>query len=446
MSVQAPQKGAQNTRAIVARALQRVIYQGDSLTDVLQHVSISSLPPREQAWVRNACFGCLRWHGRLGAVLRQLLSKPLKQTDKDVECLLRLGVYQLLYQRTPDHASVNETVQAARKLKKEWAGGLVNGVLRGFLRDQERILAEADKAESAQYSFPTWLADRLKQAWPDDWQAIMHASNEHPPLVLRVNALHSSRGQYLSKMQAQGLEAELVPTADMALSLPDAVPVAELPEFAAGAVSVQDAAAQQAAILLDCQAGQRVLDACAAPGGKTCHLLERYPGISLLALDSSNKRLQQVQDNLQRLRLQAELKAADAADLSVWWDGKLFDRILLDAPCSATGVIRRHPDIKLLRKNSDIAALQQEQARLLQALWQVLKPGGLLLYATCSVLPEENDQQVGAFLQRHADACLRPIDAAWGRALSVGRQILPGDAGMDGFYYALLEKAVPERT
>lgn len=430
-----------NTRAIAARALQRVSYQGESLTDVFQHTTIQTLAVRDQAWVRNVCFGAVRWHGRLGAILRELLDKPMKASDKDIECLLRLGLYQIIYQRTPDHAAVSETVAASRALKKAWAGSLVNGVLRRFLREQDAILAKADQIESAQYSFPTWLADRIKQVWPHDWQAIMTASNEHPPLSLRVNALQATREQYLERLQQANLQAEPIAQTEMGIHLSEAVAVTELPEFAQGLVSVQDAAAQQAAMLLACEAKMRVLDACAAPGGKTCHLLESYPDIDLWAVENSEKRIKQVYENLTRLNLSATVKLADAANLAAWWDGRAFDRILLDAPCSATGVIRRHPDIKLLRKKTDIATLQQQQAALLQALWSVLKPGGCLLYATCSILPEENNLQVEQFLQTQPDARVKEIKVTWGRELSVGRQILPGEQGMDGFYYALLEKA-----
>lgn len=430
-----------NTRAITARALQRVTYQGESLTDVFQHSSIQNLTGRDQAWVRHVCFGAVRWHGRLGAILRELLDKPIKAADKDIECLLRLGLYQIIYQRTPDHAAVSETVQATRALKKAWAGSLVNGVLRRFLREQTAILAQVDQIESAQYSFPTWLADRIKQAWPQDWPAIMQASNQHPPFSLRVNGLLTTREQYLERLKQQQIQAEPIAATEHGIHLPEALAVSELPDFAKGAVSVQDAAAQQAAVLLAPQAQMRVLDACAAPGGKTCHLLERYPQINLVALDNSEKRIQQVYENLTRLNLSAAVKLADAVNLAAWWDGQRFERILLDAPCSATGVIRRHPDIKLLRKKTDIATLQQQQAALLQALWQVLKPGGLFLYATCSILPEENNLQLEQFLKTQPDARVKAIKATWGRELSIGRQILPGEQGMDGFYYALLEKA-----
>ena len=430
-----------NTRAIAARALQRVTYQGESLTDVLQHSSILQLSARDQAWVRHACFGAVRWHGRLGAILRGLLDKPIKSSDKDIECLLRLGLYQIIYQRTPDHAAVSETVQATRALKKDWANRFVNGVLRRFLREREALLAKVDQIESAQYSFPTWLAEHLKQAWTEDWQAIMQASNEHPPLSLRVNPLFTSREHYLVLLKEQGVQAEALTNTASGIYLPEAVAVTELPDFAKGAFAVQDAAAQQAALLLACTKGMRVLDACAAPGGKTCHLLETYPDINLLAIDNSEKRTQQIHENLKRLRLKAEVKVADAGNIDAWWDGLAFDRILLDAPCSATGVIRRHPDIKLLRKKADIVKLQEEQAKLLSHLWQVLKPGGLLLYATCSILPEENNLQVEQFLHKQPDAQVKVIDVEWGRALSIGRQILPGEQGMDGFYYALLAKA-----
>ena len=427
------------------RSLQRVIYKGESLTDVLQHNSISALSVRDQAWVRNLCFGCLRWHGRLGAILRELLAKPLKKADKDIECLLRIGLYQLIYQRTPDHAAVNETVAAARKVKKPWAGGLVNGVLRSYLRQKDNILKAVDLVETAQYSFPPWLSDRLKIAWPEDWQAILEASNVQAPMVLRVNKRQHSVETYLQKLLSKDLKATRIGGVDSAIVLEKAVSVSDLPGFSGGSVSVQDAAAQLAAALLQCDEGHKVLDACAAPGGKTCHLLERYNNLELTALDSSAKRLQQVHENLERLRLSAFTVAADAADIDKWWDGQLFDRILLDAPCSATGVIRRHPDIKLLRKNQDIANLQQQQMDLLKALWQTLKPGGLMLYATCSVLPEENSKQVEAFLRDTVDAEHQSIETDWGCRLSVGQQILPGGRGMDGFYYALLKKTMLEK-
>ncbi|HPE61098.1 MAG TPA: 16S rRNA (cytosine(967)-C(5))-methyltransferase RsmB [Thiolinea sp.] len=436
-----------NIRAVASGALFQVVYQGNSLTEVLQAPRVVALSERDQSWVRNLCFGCVRWHVRLTVVLERLLSRPLKKSDRDVECLLRTGLYQLMYQRTPDHAAVNETVDAARRMKKKpWAGGLVNGVLRNFIRQREAVLAQVERSETGRYAFPRWLARHLKQDWPTHWRAIMEAGNAHPPLVLRVNQRAMTAADYQARLQAAGIEAILQAHAPEALVLEQAVAVASLPGFDDGLVSVQDAAAQLAARLLACEPEQRVLDACAAPGGKTCHLLECNPDLHLLALDSSAARLEQVRDNLRRLQLQAVCKAVDAGAPETWWDGQGFDRILLDAPCSATGVIRRHPDIKVLRRETDIAALVQEQARLLAALWGVLKPGGQLLYVTCSVLQDENEGQLRTFTAAHPEAEVLSIRATWGMALTFGRQILPGDAGMDGFYYALLKKAGQEST
>ncbi len=433
-----------STRAVAARILQQVIYGGDSLTDALSQAQVQTVAANEQALLRDLCFGTLRWHERFSAVLGELLGKPLKAADKDVECLLRVGLYQLIYQRTPDHAAVNETVKAVKKLRKAWAEKLVNGVLRRFLRERGQLLMLADGQETARYAFPAWLLTRIRTAWPKDWENIVQASNTHAPMTLRVNRRQYDAAAYRALLENAGLNAEPVRGVASALQLDKPVAVEQLPGFTQGAVSVQDAAAQRSAFLLDCQPGMRVLDACAAPGGKTGHLLEHTPDVQVTALDSSENRLQRVTENLHRLGLVASVVAADAGDTNAWWDGQPFPRILLDAPCSATGVIRRHPDIKVLRRDTDIAALQQEQARLLHSLWATLQPGGRLLYATCSILPEENHQQVAAFLATQQDAVHVPIVDEWGRAMPVGRQILPGEMGMDGFYYALLEKRMPE--
>ena len=430
-----------SARATAALCLQRVIYEGESLTEVLQDRAVANLNPQDQALLRDMCFGTLRWHERLSAILKKLVKKALKAADKDVECLLRIGLYQLIYQRKPDHAAVNETVKATKKLKKDWAGKLVNGVLRTFIRQQAELLVQADSSVTARYAFPDWLLKRIQIAWADDWADILSASNTHAPMTLRVNQRMQTTAAYQALLQEAGIAAELVPFVDSALILQTPVGVEQLPGFFSGTVSVQDAAAQLAAQLLDCQAGMRVLDACAAPGGKTSHLLERTDGLHLIAIDESEARLKRVTENLTRLHLHAELVTADAGDTAAWWDGKLFDRILLDAPCSATGVIRRHPDIKVLRRDSDIAELQQEQEQLLNNLWHTLRPGGLLLYATCSILPEENSRQVEAFLAKQPDATLEPMSAVWGREQPAGRQLLPGEHATDGFYYALLCKA-----
>lgn len=429
-----------NTRAIAAQLLQQVLVQHHSLTEVLQSSLLQALEARDQGLVRDLCFGCMRWHERLSAILKQLMSKPLKVADKDIECVLRIGLYQILYQRTPEHACVSEAVNATKDLKKPWAGKLVNGVLRTFLRERERILDQIDTKTSTRYAFPEWLLAQLQKAYPQEWEAIVKASNEHPPFTLRVNQTQSSSARYQSLLAEMGIASTLVEAVPSALVLNQALAVNSLPQFAEGAVSVQDAAAQLAVHLLAPQAGESILDACAAPGGKTGHLLEVAPELKVVALDSSAKRLEQVTQNLQRLKVKAEIKAADAGSLDSWWDGKLFDRVLLDAPCSATGVIRRHPDIKYLRKVSDITALQTEQARLLTALWDTLKVGGALLYVTCSILPAENQEQIQAFLAKTPNAQLEPLALNIGKG-KVGRQLVPGEYSMDGFYYALLRKA-----
>jgi 16S rRNA (cytosine967-C5)-methyltransferase len=384
----------------------------------------------------------LRWYFRLKAVAEQLLSKPLKKKDRDVEALILVGLYQLLVLDTPGHAAVSETVQAVRSMGKTWAAGLVNAVLRNAVRGSKDLLAGADRQAAGRWAHPDWWVHRLEQDWPDDWQAILEAGNQRPPMVLRVNRLQGDRDDYLRRLEAAGIEAHEMPLAAHAVRLQKPVPVDALPGFRDGALSVQDAAAQLSAELLDLKPGQRVLDACAAPGGKTGHLLEAgAQADSLIAIDSNACRMEKVTDNLQRLKLNARLVVADAADVESWWDGHLFDRILLDAPCSASGVVRRHPDIKLLRKENDIPALAKEQLRLLGALWPLLASGGILLYVTCSVFRQENSDSVRLFLQGNPDASEQMPDVEWGHPQEVGRQLLPGEQGTDGFYYARLVKA-----
>ena len=421
---------ALNARARAAQILQRVIYQGESLG--------TALPGGAQSdpLTSDLCYGCLRWHEPLSALLDALLSKPLKKKDKDVECLLRVGLYQIVYQKTPDHAAVNETIKALKSLKKPWAKKLLNGVLRNFLRKQDALLATIKKQESACFAFPGWLLGKIKKAYPDNWQAILDESNKRAPMTLRVNLSRQSREAYLQKLLQSDIKALPVGSVESAIILQQPINVHELPGFDEGEVSVQDAAAQLATILLDCEESMSVLDACAAPGGKTGHILESAKKLSLLAIDNSENRLKRVSENLNRLKLDADLLAIDAAEVGSYAADSQFDRILLDAPCSATGVIRRHPDIKVLRRPSDIAALQVQQQRLLEALWEIVKPGGILLYVTCSILPEENEQQVSAFLKQHNDVELMPID----KAQRQGRQVFPGEDSMDGFYFAKLRK------
>lgn len=394
------------------------------------------LSARDQAYATHLAYGVLRWLNALDWLAAGLINKPLKQRDRDVHRLVLLGLYQLWQDQTPEHAAVHATAECARQLDKPWAVGLINALLRRFLREREGWLARLD-GQAEKYAHPDWLLKRFQQDWPDDWQAICAQNNQAAPLWLRVNRQKVDLATMRAALEAAGFECQAHPKASDALCITPAVAVAGIPGFADGRVSVQDAAAQLAADLLDPRPGERVLDACAAPGGKTCHLLERQPEISLLALDREARRCQLISQNLERLGLSCTVREADAASPGDWWDGVPFDRILLDAPCSATGVIRRHPEIKWLREPGQLQRAQADQQRLLEQLWPLLKTGGILVYATCSVLRCENHEQIHGFLARHPDAtavgAADPGDTDW--------QILPGQDGMDGFYYAVLRKS-----
>jgi 16S rRNA (cytosine967-C5)-methyltransferase len=429
-------------RTAAVRALTQVFSQGCSLGAALSRFLPEVAEPRDRALAQDLCFGVLRWGPRLEAVAAQLLHRPLPGRDADVHCLILVGLYQMIHTRVPVHAAVAETVAAADRLDKPWARGLVNALLRRFQREGEALLARVDRDEAVALAHPAWMLAAFRRDWPEDWRAIAAADNEHPPMCLRVNRLRGTRAACLDDFARRGLAAEAVPGVDSAVLLEHPVDVRALPGFAEGRLSVQDAAAQLAAALIDVQPGQQVLDLCAAPGGKTAHILETEPRLArLVAVDRDAERMGRVSENLGRLGLAAELVCADAGAPDGWWDGAPFDRILLDAPCSATGVIRRHPDIKRLRRAEDIPALAREQRRLLDSAWPLLAPGGMLLYATCSIMHLENDRQIEDFLARHDDARERPIAAGWGRPLTRGRQILQGEGRMDGFFYACVEKA-----
>ena len=430
-----------DARACAARVLVRVITDGRSLSDVLPAAVQPLADPRQRALVQELSYGTLRWYYRLDALLQRLLQKPLKQRDADVRCVLLTGLYQLDQLAMPQRVAVNETVQATRALNKQWASGLVNAVLRNY----QRQAAELDEAVAAEdvagYAHPAWLIERLRSDWPHDWEHMLMANNARPPFSLRVNRQRMTRAEYMETLADQSLGAVPLEHTVTGVKLEKPVPVEMLPGFTAGYVSVQDGAAQLAAGLLDLHPGQRVLDACAAPGGKTAHILESEHGLAMVtAVDVDPRRLTRIGENLSRLSLHANLVQGDAGEPSAWWDGQAYDRILLDVPCSATGVIRRHPDIKLLRKPSDIAHLVSMQARLLQAMWPLLSSGGMLLYCTCSVLADENSGQVARFLETQADAAELPIAAVWGRECRHGRQVFPGEDEMDGFYFACLTR------
>ncbi|MCE0781129.1 MULTISPECIES: 16S rRNA (cytosine(967)-C(5))-methyltransferase RsmB [Pseudomonas] len=434
-----------NPRLAAARALAAVLSGKASLNSSLP-AQLDKVDERDRGLTQDLAFGTARWQPRLDLLAAQLLQKPFKAADADVQALLLVGLYQLFYTRIPAHAAIGETVGCADKLKKPWAKGLLNAVLRRAQREGEALLAGMERDPVVRTAHPRWLQKALKAFWPEQWEAICAANNAHPPMILRVNRRHHSRDAYLALLADAGIDASACQYSRDGIVLAEACDVRGLPGFAEGWVSVQDEAAQLSADLLELAPGQRVLDACCAPGGKTCHLLEAEAGLAqMVAIDLEAKRLTRVRENLERLQLDAELIACDARDTASWWDGKPFQRILLDAPCSATGVIRRHPDIKLTRQADDIPALATLQGELLDALWPTLEVGGMLLYATCSSLPTENTEVIGAFLARTPGA--RELDLATEAGLRQphGRQLLAQEGGHDGFYYAKLIKIAASR-
>lgn len=435
-------KGSQ-LRAAAAEVVDSVAHHGRSLDTALANAE-PSVAADDRALLRLLSYGTLRQHFRLSEWIGQLVPRPFKSRDRIVHSLLAVGIYQLSDTRIPDHAAVSATVDAARVLRRPKLAALTNAVLRRALRD--RIFDAAPSDPVAKYDHPAWLLEELRRDWPNDWEQIVDANNDRAPMWLRVNPVAGSAADYQALLQRQEIEADLWPPASQALRLREACSVDELPGFAEGKVSVQDAAAQLAAAFLSSNNPARVLDACAAPGGKSAHLLELSGGaMDLTCLDSDPDRLSAVAGNLKRLRLDATLLAGDASKPKEWWDNVAYDAILLDAPCSATGVIRRHPDIKLLRRSSDVRRLADLQGRILRALWPMLAPGGRLLYVTCSVLAAENDKIVSAFIEETDD--VREYSVLQNnnihdvmRTRACGFQILPGTAGLDGFYFAGLEK------
>lgn len=419
-----------HSRAKAAKILTAVLQNKKSLREAMP-----ALKP--DPFAQELCYGVLRHYFRLDFYIEELTQHPIK--DSDIKALLLIGLYQLFCLQKPPHAAVTETVEAARQLKKGWATSLINGVLRNALRSQKKLEEKIHAHLSAYYAHPLWLIQKLQNAFPADWKNILEQNNQHPPMTLRLNTARLSREDYLQALKTQNIEAIATAISPYGIQLKKPLPINNLYGFAEGLISVQDEAAQLAAPLLDLSGGQVVLDACAAPGGKTTHLLEIEHRLKqLVAVESEPERLPLIQSNLTRLKLSAELFGETIQHFAKRWEPSYFDRILLDVPCSATGVIRRHPDIKLLRKNSDITPLAKEQYEILTAVWPLLKRGGILLYVTCSVLIEENAAVLEQFLQNTVDAKEEIITASWGKAMPVGRQILPGD--MDGFYFAKLIK------
>ncbi|MCO4798317.1 MAG: 16S rRNA (cytosine(967)-C(5))-methyltransferase RsmB [Colwelliaceae bacterium] len=424
-----------NVRALAAKCTYAVIDKGRSLADELPALQ-TKVEGKDKGLLQELCYGVLRYLPELEHEARQLIQKPLVAKQRAIHFLILVGIYQIKYTRIPDHAAVSETVSATKPLKHQHLKALVNGILRNFQRKE--VSPEDNLADAIKFNHPSWFIKKIQAGYPEHWQDVLLANQERPPMWLRVNQQHHTIDQYLKLLEEVNIDVDLIDEFSGAIKLTQATDVNKLPGFELGHVSIQDGAAQQAARLLDCQEDDNVLDCCAAPGGKTCHILELTPKIkAMTAIDIEEKRLVRVQENLARLNLKANVIAADASKPELWWDNQQYDRILLDAPCSGTGVIRRHPDIKWLRKATDINSLSVLQKQILKNIWSLLKPGGTLLYVTCSILPEENYEQIQQFISDNNDVELIDIDNTQQK---IGWQILPNEQSMDGFYYAKLKK------
>lgn len=425
-------------RVVAVFAVKAVIQNQRSLSDVLPE--ILGDVNQDAGLIHELTAGTLRWWWHLSMQVDQRLNKPLKLKDFDIYCLMVVGLYQIKFTRIPDHAAVSQTVSCAKSLGKQWSGKLVNAVLRGFIREQDQMDKKFKDDPVFQFSYPRWMIETLQRDWPDDWKEILAANNQPKALTLRVNSSQTTVNSVHSTLQSQGIDLSMTKDSPVGLRINDKSKIWRNDLWKQGHISVQDESAQLVAYALELKPGMRVLDACAAPGGKSCHFLELEPELELLALEKDATRITRLKENLQRSNFECKTQIADAADLDSWWDGDLFDIILLDAPCSGSGVIHKHPDIKHLRRETDIEQSVQIQQQLLDKLWSVLKSGGSLLYCTCSVFRQENDQQAQWFIDKHSNAQEIPLDNRFGKQMDVGRQRLPSKNDADGFYYAGFSK------
>jgi 16S rRNA (cytosine967-C5)-methyltransferase len=427
-----------SVRTAAAQTLAQILRGQGSLSSLLPAIQ-HQVAEQDRPLLQELCFGTCRYYPQLAAYVECLVDKPLRAKDSDIQALLLLGLYQLLHTRIPDHAALGETVEVTRTLNKPWATKLVNGVLRQFQRDKRKIDDLLSQNATFQTNHPAWLEGMLRKSWPGQFESVIGANNQHPPFTLRLNTRKISRADYVQQLADLRINARATSYSPYGITLEQPCDPRKLPLFAEGLLSVQDEAAQLSADLLELSPNMRVLDACAAPGGKTGHMLELEPSLQVTALDAEERRLGRVRENLARLNVDARIVCGDGTTRD-WWDGERYDRILLDAPCSATGIIRRHPDIKVLRTPEEITNLAELQGHLLDNLWGLLKPGGKLVYATCSIMPRENTKVIEAFVQRQRDAEHQEINAEWGIAQPFGRQLFPSADGHDGFYYATLRK------
>ncbi len=427
-----------------AEVLQGVLDKGQSLDSAIEGLGDSF--NGNYSVLREITFGGCRFYIYLENILSRLLVKPIKNRDRKVHFLLVSALYQIEFMRVPDHAVVNECVHSLANTEFSWAQNLTNAVLRNFLRKRDKIIPVADNGNTGNehivQAFPKHLYDRIKRDWPEEYRSIISASNKKPPLTLRVNQQAISRAEFVLELQERGIEYALTRDSEIGIILGNPVPVDKIPGFVEGRVSVQDESAQLITSALSLEKGQRVLDGCAAPGGKTCLILESQPELASLVAVDLPSRIISIEQNLARLRLNAILIPADLLNTSAWWDGNNFDRILLDAPCSGSGVIRRHPDIKHRRKSSDIEKFSNQQLSMINSVWPLLNPGGKLLYVTCSIFRAENDNVVEKFIKDRSDFELQSLTNIFGVKSLYGRQRLPGVHSGDGFYYCGIEKTL----
>ncbi|GMR06892.1 MAG: 16S rRNA (cytosine(967)-C(5))-methyltransferase RsmB [Gammaproteobacteria bacterium] len=431
-----------SARLVACWAVQLVADKGLNSDRALEDAGINGLAnARDVSFARSVCLGTLRWYQQLEVILSLLLDRPLQRKHRDIHFLLLTALFQLSKTDIARHGIVSETVNIVYTIRKKWAKGLVNGVLRNYLRQADSLNNKIDSHPVAVSSHPDWLLQIIQTSWPEQWREIMDENNKQAPMSLRINVQRSSREGYLGLLKTSGIHALSSDISPSGITLEAPCQIERLPGFDDGLVSIQDIAPQLAAGLLDLQDDQQVLDACAAPGGKTAHIAEASSGkVKLTALELDPQRLLRINQNMMRLGHKVEVKQGDACKPETWWSGQKYDRILLDTPCSGSGVIRRHPDIKLLRRATDIEQLAQQQLQLLSALWPLLKAGGKLLYATCSILPQENENVIDSFLSQEDHAKELRIDVNYGHSRQHGIQILPGEHQMDGFFYACLQK------
>ncbi len=431
-----------SSRLIATQIIEQVFESKATLTYALRNSESFKQAGNDKALIQEICYGTFRWYIQLEYILNLLLEKRIKKKDSRLKYLMIVGLYQLRFMRIPPHAVVSETVNTCKKIKMEWAKNLVNAILRRYIREADIFNPDIDNDKGLDSSHPKWIVDQIRRDWPEEWKKILDANNQHPPMYLRVNEQRQSREQYLIKMEQAGIAGQITPYSKQGILLEKPVDVDQLPGFNKGEVSVQELAAQLSVELLDLKPEQTVLDACAAPGGKSSHILESQAKIkSLTVIEKDPNRAKRLSETLSRLDLHAITKVSDINDIEQWWDKELYDRILLDAPCSATGVIRRHPDIKILRTPEEVKSINTLQMQLLETLWQTLKPQGLLVYITCSIFKQENSELIKQFIDNNNDCVLKPIDTEWGKDTGYGKQILTGQHNMDGFFYSCLEKA-----